>query len=80
MPTEDDDMPAPMPAEAKLRVARKVQHLIKREKTDPKQAFAMAMSMEKSGRLTEEGEYKRVPKKRKQEGGMIEGDDNEGAA
>lgn len=63
-------MPAPMPAEAKLRVARKVQHLIKREKTDPKQAFAMAMSMEKAGRLTEEGEYKRASKKRN--GGPID--------
>lgn len=74
-------MPAPMPAEAKLRVARKVQHLIKSEKTDPKQAFAMAMSMEKSGRLTEQGEYKRVPKRKANNPGPIDlsNVNNEGA-
>ncbi len=72
-------MPAPMPAEAKLRVARKVQHLIKREKTDPKQAFAMATDMESKGRLTDEGEYKRVSKKNKSKGDA-ELDMNEGAA
>jgi len=74
-------MPAPMPAEAKLRVARKVQHLIKREKTDPKQAFAMAMDMESKGRLTDEGEYKRVHKKNKsKDKGDAELDMNDGAA
>jgi hypothetical protein len=71
-------MPAPMPAEAKLRVARKVQHLIKREKTDPKQAFAMAMDMESKGRLTESGEYKHVPK-RKRERVDLNNVNNEGA-
>ena len=55
-------MPAPMPAEGKLRVARKTQMLIRDEKKDPKQAFAMAMSMEKAGRLGEKGGYKRVKK------------------
>ena len=73
-------MPAPMPAEAKLRVARKVQHLIKSEKTDPKQAFAMAMSMEKAGRLTESGEYKRVAKKKANPGPVdLSNVNNEGA-
>jgi len=55
-------MPAPMPAEAKLRVARKVRTLIRNEGKKPDQAFAMAMSMEKSGRLGEMGGYKRVKK------------------
>lgn len=55
-------MPAPMPAEAKLRVARKTQLLIRNEGKKPDQAFAMAMSMEKAGRLGEKGGYKRVKK------------------
>ena len=55
-------MPAPMPAEAKLRVARKVRALIRNEKKKPDQAMAMAMSMEKAGRLGEMGGYKRVKK------------------
>jgi hypothetical protein len=66
----------PMPAEAKLRIARKVQHLIRNEKMDPKQAFATAMSMEKAGRLTESGEYKRVSKRKP---GRSSADENEGA-
>lgn len=55
-------MPAPMPAEAKLRVARKVRMLIRNEGKKPDQAMAMAMSMEKAGRLGEKGGYKRVKK------------------
>jgi len=51
-----------MPADAKLRVAQKVRALIRDEKMDAKQAFATAMSMEKSGRLEEGGVYKRAPK------------------
>jgi hypothetical protein len=55
-------MAAPMPADAKLRVAQKVRALVREEKVDAKQAFATAMSMEKSGRLEEGGVYKRAPK------------------
>lgn len=72
-------MPAPMPAEAKLRVARKVRMLIRNEGKKPDQAFAMAMSMEKSGRLGERGGYKRV-KKSDEEKGVGDADDNLGDA
>lgn len=72
-------MPAPMPAEAKLRVARKVRMLIRNEGKKPDQAFAMAMSMEKSGRLGERGGYKRV-KKNDEEKGVGDADDNIGDA
>jgi len=58
-------MPAPMPAEAKLRVARKVRMLIRDEGKKPDQAFAMAMSMEKAGRLGERGGYEAVPKRKR---------------
>lgn len=58
-------MPAPMPAEAKLRVARKVRMLIRDEGKKPDQAFAMAMSMEKAGRLGERGGYEPVPKRKR---------------
>ena len=55
-------MAAPMPADAKLRVAQKVRALVREEKVDAKQAFATAMSMEKAGRLEAGGVYKRAPK------------------
>lgn len=72
-------MPAPMPAEAKLRVARKVQQLVKSEKKDPKQAFAMAMSMESAGRLSDTGAYERVKKKEKPNNDYaVQADWNEG--
>jgi len=67
-------MPAPMPAEAKLRVARKTQMLIRNEGKKPDQAFATAMSMEKAGRLGEKGGYKRVKKTESYKG---EGDADE---
>lgn len=74
-------MPAPMPAEAKLRVARKVQQLIKSEKKDPKQAFAMAMSMENAGRLSDTGAYERVKKRKEKPSDdyAVQADANEGA-
>lgn len=58
-------MAAPMSAEVKLRVAQKVRALIRDEKMDPKQAFAVAMSMAKANRLEEGGIYKHVPKSAK---------------
>lgn len=54
-----------MPAEVKLRVAQKVRTLVRDEKMDPKQAFAVAMSMAKANRLEEGGIYKHVPKSSK---------------
>jgi hypothetical protein len=68
-----------MPAEAKLRVARKTQMLIRNEGKKPDQAFATAMSMEKAGRLGEKSGYKRVKKTDPSEGAG-EADENMGDA
>lgn len=72
-------MAAPMPASAKLRVAQKVRELIRDEKVDAKQAFAMAMSMEESGRLGEGGVYKRAAKSKHAYSNRASADVNEGA-
>lgn len=45
-------------------IAKKTEHMI-HEGKDPKQAYAIANSMERAGRLTKEGGYKRVGKKKK---------------
>lgn len=72
-------MAAPMSANAKLRVAQKVRELVREEKVDAKQAFAMAMSMEKAGRLGEGGVYKRAPKSKNAYSNRANADVNEGA-
>jgi len=40
-------------------VAAKTEHLIRAEGKDPKQAYAMAWSMRRAGRLTAAGQYKK---------------------
>jgi len=47
------------------RVSKKIGILIGKEKMDSKQAAAMAYSMEKSGKLTKHGQYKKSKKKKK---------------
>lgn len=46
-------------------VSKKISHLVKSEGKPQKQAVAMALNMEREGRLTKEGGYKRVGKKGK---------------
>jgi len=48
------------------RVSKKIAILRKKEKMDPKQAAAVAYSMEKSGKLDKHGEYKKKKKKMKE--------------
>jgi len=45
----------------KSRVSKKISHLV-REGTPQKQAVAMAMSMQRAGRITPSGGYRRVKK------------------
>ncbi len=45
-------------------VAKKTEHLIKAEGKTPEQAYAMAWSMKRAGRLTSEGGYRPVKKRR----------------
>ena len=47
------------------RVSKKIGLLISKEKKEPKQAAAMAYSMEKAGQLTNQGQYKKKKKKKK---------------
>tara|TARA_R110002020_G_scaffold312491_1_gene527954 strand:- start:5 stop:376 length:372 start_codon:yes stop_codon:yes gene_type:complete len=49
------------------RVSKKIGILISKEKMDPKQAAAVAYSMEKSGKLTKHGQYKKSKKKKLEE-------------
>jgi len=49
------------------RVSKKIAILRKKEKMDSKQAAAVAHSMEKSGRLSKHGEYKKKKKKKMKE-------------
>ena len=49
---------------SKGAVSKKISHLVKGEGKPQKQAVAMAMNMEREGRLTKEGGYKRVGKKK----------------
>ena len=45
-------------------VSKKISHLVKGEGKPQKQAVAMALNMKREGRLTKEGGYKRVGKKK----------------
>jgi len=47
------------PNPGKTAVSKKIGHLV-REGTPQRQAVAMAMSMQRAGRLTKSGDYKRV--------------------
>ena len=46
----------------KSAVSKKISHLVKSEGKPQKQAVAMALNMQREGRLTKEGGYKRVKK------------------
>ena len=56
----------------KKRVSKKIGILISKEKMDPKQAAAVAYSMEKSGKLTKHGQYKKSKKKKKRKKKKLE--------
>lgn len=51
-------------------VSKKIAHMV-REGKPQKQAVAIALNMKREGRLTKEGGYRRVMKKRKQKFGEL---------
>jgi hypothetical protein len=48
--------------------SKKISHLVREEGVPQRQAVAMALSMKRAGRLTKEGGYRRVGRKRKRGG------------